>query len=113
MQLFEMYKVWVNGATMVHGPGHLTAEKSAQWVATYRKINPGLPSDSIYTENTYRGFDEWKAKVDANLAHVAPVEEFATPAETWKERFAAGMRPSKAAAIAIDEWQAALKFKHI
>jgi len=111
--LLKMYKVWVDGATMVHGPGHLTETKSAEWIATYRKINPGMAADKIYTENTYRGFDEWKAKVDNNLAYVAPVKEFAVPAETWKEQFAAGMRPSKAAAIAIDEWQAALKFKHV
>lgn len=49
-----MHEVWVDGATMVHGPGHLSEAQSAEWVAIYRKINPHLPADAIRTENTYR-----------------------------------------------------------
>lgn len=50
----EMHKVWVDGATMVSGPGHLSETQSAKWVKIYRTINPDLPADAIYTENTYR-----------------------------------------------------------
>ena len=50
----KCFHVWVGGAAMVSGPGHLSEAKSAEWVATYRKINPALPPESIYTENTYR-----------------------------------------------------------
>jgi hypothetical protein len=44
----NMHRVIVNGATMVHGPGYLTKEKAAAWIATYRNINPDR---DIRTEN--------------------------------------------------------------
>ena len=56
----EMHKVIVNGVTMVHGPGHLTEAKSAEWVEIYRKINPNLPPGAIRTENTYWDAPEFK-----------------------------------------------------
>ena len=47
----KYFKVVVDGATMVHGPGHLTETKAAEWVETYASINPAA---AINTENGYR-----------------------------------------------------------
>lgn len=62
--------------------------------------------------NNQISFNEWIALVKTILAFVAPVEEFLIDDAIWYKRFAEGMRASKAAAIAIEEWQTALKVKH-
>ena len=50
----KMFKVIVNGVTMVNGPGHLTEEQITKWIDIYRKINPDLPPEAIRAENTHR-----------------------------------------------------------
>lgn len=56
---------------------------------------------------------EWKTSVQATLGESRVMEYTDVPRHIWAARFMAGMRPGKAAAIAIDEFLESLKFKHV